>query len=64
MHEDDIPTTEEFLALCYNCKLTSDDLEQMNYGSLIDYIDAFIDMRNPEPKVREATQQDIENFFG
>lgn len=66
MSENDIPTTEEFLALCYNCKLSSDDLDEMNYGSLIDYINAFIDMRDPERQQapKKATQNDIEAFFG
>jgi hypothetical protein len=36
----------------------------MNYGSLIDYINAYIDMRNPQPTIKEADQTDIDNFFG
>lgn len=62
---EDIPTTEEFLALCYKCKLTADDMEYMMYVDCIDYINAYVDMHDTEKeKVKEATQDDIEKFFG
>ena len=62
---EDIPTTEEFLAFCYKCKLSADDMEYMTYGDCISYIDAWIDMHNTEKeRVRTATQDDIDKFFG
>lgn len=61
---EDLPTTEEFLALCYKCKLTNDDLENMTYGDCIDYIDSYLELHEEkEQKVREATQSDIDSFL-
>lgn len=52
--------------LCHECKLTHDDLETMTIGMTLDYIDEYIDMKNPnkskEKTVRMATQADFENF--
>ena len=65
MGEEDVPSTQEFLAIAYQCKLTNADLEEMTYGDVIDYIDAYIEMNDPEKeKVRNATQDDINAFFG
>ena len=50
--------------MCYNCKLSSDDLDEMTYGNLIDYVNAYIEMRDPTPSVKDADQDDIERFFG
>lgn len=62
---EDIPSTEEFLALCYKCKLTSDDLEWMMYGDTIEYVDAWLDMHDTEKeRERTANQDDIKSFFG
>ena len=37
----------------------------MTYGDVIDYIDSYIEMNDPEKeKVRNATQDDINAFFG
>lgn len=38
----------------------------MSYGDLIDYLDAYLEMSNPDKpqKARKATQSDIDRFFG
>jgi hypothetical protein len=60
-------TTELFLALCYKCKLTRLDLEDMTIGMCIDYIDQYVDMQNPNKQtesqtVRKANQRDFDAF--
>ena len=59
-------TTEQFLALCYKCKLSSDDLEVMTIGNCLDYIDEWIDLHDTEKQetvnVRNATQADFDSF--
>ena len=62
---EDIPTTEEFLALCYKCKLSADDMEFMMYGDCMDYINSWIDMHDTEKpkKARKATQADIDRLW-
>ncbi len=64
-NEEDLPSTEEFLALCYKCKLTNDDLEEMTYGDCIDYIDSYLDLHDTnKERVKIADQSDIDRFFG
>lgn len=51
--------------LAYECKLTHDDLETMSIGMVLDHIDEFVEMKNPDKKqssVRQATQSDFEAF--
>lgn len=37
----------------------------MGYGDCIDYINAYIEMHDTsKPKVKKATQEDIDRFFG
>lgn len=38
----------------------------MTYGDIIDYIDSYLEMRNPDKnqKPKKATQQEIDAFFG
>ena len=52
--------------MCYKCKLTNADLDEMQYGDCIDYIDAYIAMheKSEESEVKDATQEDIDRFFG
>jgi hypothetical protein len=58
--------TETYLALCYKCKLTRLDLEDMTIGMCLDYIDVYLDMSNPKKKkkvsTRKATQADYDSF--
>ena len=63
---EDIPNTEQFLAICYKCGLTNDDLEHMTYGDCVDYINAYVELHEEKPmqEAREATQEDIDRFFG
>lgn len=40
-------------------------MEEMTYGDIIDYIDAYVDLNDPKKeRVRKATQSDINAFFG
>ncbi|MED3540661.1 hypothetical protein ABEX53_31500 [Bacillus toyonensis] len=56
-------TTETFLVLCYKCKLTKVDLEDMTIGMCLDYIDEYLEMQKPpQEKTRKATQKDFNNF--
>jgi hypothetical protein len=56
-------TTEYFLALCYQCKLTLADLELMTIGMCIDYIDEFIEIRKPpKHKKVKANQSHFDAF--
>jgi hypothetical protein len=56
-------TVEQFLAACYSCKLTALDLEDMSIGMCFDYIDAYIELKNPKKeKTRVASQDDFNNF--
>lgn len=59
-------TTDQFLALCYKCKLTRDDIEDMTIGMCIDYIFEWVEMNKPkdssESAVRTATQADFDRF--
>lgn len=59
-------STEQFIALCYKCKLSYADIDIMTIGGCLDYIDEWIDLHDEEkePEVREATQADIDRFFG
>lgn len=51
------------MALCHKTKLTIADLEIMDIGMCLDYIDEYIDLITPEnEKTREATQKDFDNF--
>jgi hypothetical protein len=56
-------TTELFLALCYKCKLTRMDLDDMSIGMCLDYINEYVELQKPEEeKVRTATQNDFDAF--
>lgn len=46
------------------CGLQLHDLEFMTIGMLFDFIDDYIEMKSgkEEVKVREATQEDFDNF--
>jgi len=49
--------------LCYKTKLTLADLEIMDIGMCIDYIDEFIDQSDPKKeRKRKATQNDFDAF--
>ncbi|MDO6631763.1 hypothetical protein ABDI49_04655 [Bacillus cereus] len=58
-------TAETFLALCYSCKLTRLDLENMTIGMCLDYINEYTSMKNPDGKQddsRKANQSDFDAF--
>lgn len=38
------------MVLCRECGLTHNDLEHMTFGMALDYIDEYLDMKNPEGK--------------
>lgn len=57
-------TTDAFLFMCKQVNLGNEDLESMTVGMCLDYIDEFIDQKNPNRKTRarQATQEDFDNF--
>jgi hypothetical protein len=56
-------TTELFLALCYKCKLTRMDLDDMTIGMCLDYINEYVELQKPnKDKARSATQKDFDSF--
>lgn len=57
-------TTETFLVLCHECKLAHEDLETMTVGMVLDYIDEYMEMKNPSKKTksRKASQSDFDAF--
>lgn len=49
--------------MCKQVKLYNDDLENMTIGMCLDYIDEYIEQKDPNrKKIRNATQSDFENF--
>ncbi|MEA0556079.1 hypothetical protein U1P98_18665 [Lysinibacillus irui] len=59
-------STEQFLVLCKECGLSHDDLETMTFGMCLDYIEQYLEMKNPNKKqkknVRKASQADFDSF--
>jgi hypothetical protein len=65
-------TTEEFLACCTTHGLTITDIDQLNLGSIIDYLYAYNDIikqqygiednNQPESDVKVANQADFNSF--
>jgi hypothetical protein len=51
------------MGLAYKCGLTLADLEQMTIGSVLDFVDDYIERQKPESeKVRKASQSDFDSF--
>jgi len=50
--------------MCKEVKLTNDDLEDMTVGMCLDYIEKYVEEKNPKkkPTVRKATQDDFDKF--
>lgn len=47
------------------CKLDSNDLENMTIGMALDYIDEYLEVKNPDKKqsnIRKANQADFDSF--
>ncbi|WPK12600.1 hypothetical protein R6U77_02570 [Lysinibacillus louembei] len=44
--------------------MTHDDLETMSFGMVLDYIDEYLESKNPnkKPKTRHANQIDFDSF--
>ena len=55
------------MATAYRCGLSRSDLDDMTIGSIVDYIDEYIDLIKPdesaEANVREATQADFDRWW-
>lgn len=54
-----------YLVLCKECGLTHEDLETMTIGMTLDYVDEYLELKNPNKEksnVRQATQADFDNF--
>lgn len=49
--------------MCKEVKLSNDDLENMTIGMCLDYIDEYVEQKDPKKeKVRQATQDDFDSF--
>jgi len=48
--------------LAYECKLTHDDLETMSIGMVLDHIDEFVEMKNPNKKSSNVVYADQSHF--
>nr|WP_240518389.1 MULTISPECIES: hypothetical protein [unclassified Lysinibacillus] len=59
-------STETYLYLCKECGLTHEDLETMTIGMTLDFIDEYLEKKNPNKKekkaVRKASQADFDSF--
>lgn len=43
--------------------LTTNDMDYMSVGDVLDYVYSWIDFHNPKDRVRPATQDDIDRMF-
>lgn len=63
---DDPITTEQYLVLCYKTGLSRVDLDDMEIGGSLDYVNEYIDMMQQsgesEDQIREAGQDDFDRF--
>lgn len=49
--------------MCKQAELDHSDMGLMTIGGCIDYIDTYIDMKNPDREVtKQADQKDFDNF--
>jgi hypothetical protein len=49
--------------MCYQCQLTNSDLEIMTIGNCLDYLQEYLDLKNPKRVVkRKASQKDFDAF--
>lgn len=59
----DALTTESFAFVCKQVGLTMDDLEIMDIGDILDYIETYIEEKSLSKKdIRKATQADFDSF--
>ena len=50
--------------MCKQAELDHADMDLMTIGGCIDYIDTFIDLKNPNREViRQASQKDMDQFW-
>lgn len=57
-------TTETFLLMCRESRLSFEDMESMNLSDVFDYVYTWIEFHDPDSKnVRKATQEDIDRMF-
>ena len=62
---DELFTEESFFYVCRQCGLTMDDLDNMNIGQCLDYIQEWIqnnDKENTGGAERKANQSDFNKF--
>lgn len=57
-------TEESFFMICKNIGLTVEEMDTMNIGQCLDYMQEWIDTHSKEDntKTRKATQDDFNNF--
>lgn len=58
--------TDTFLYLCKETGVTDWDLENLDLGDILDYIDKYLELKNPDnkkkEKIRLANQSDFDAF--
>lgn len=56
-------TVESFLLLCKQVGLSSEDMQVMDIGDCLDFIQEWVDFNNPDKdNKRKATQDDFDSF--
>ncbi|MQW22942.1 hypothetical protein FVP43_04435 [Lactococcus sp. dk322] len=56
-------TVESFLLICKQVGLSSEEMQLMDIGDCLDFIQEWIDYNNPEKeKKRKASQKDFDLF--
>ena len=54
-------TTESFLFVCKQVGLTIAEMELMDIGDCLDYVEVYLEEKNGQ-KVKKATQKDMDLF--
>ena len=62
---DELFTEESFVYACKQVGLTADEMDEMNIGQCLDYIQEWVDNNNKENSDKQATkasQNDFDSF--
>ncbi|MCJ1989396.1 hypothetical protein [Pseudolactococcus carnosus] len=59
---DELFTEESFVYTCKQVGLTADEMDEMNIGQCLDYIQEWVDNNNTENGTTKATKAKQENF--
>ena len=61
---DEVFTEESFYYVCKQCGLTASEMDEMNIGQCLDYIQEYIDNNSEERKQKtiKASQNDFDSL--